>query len=303
MKKILLINMVNQQETVTRNYSTVKDSSETARRLTFQYINYANVQPDHKVHINGIFLTWLIGFVEGDGSFIVSHGKVYFDLTQDLKDTALLYQIKNTLGFGKILTRQDKHRNVGVLYITGKENFIRLAHLFNGNLVTSYKKKQFATWLNVLNKQYNIQILLIKSNIKPVFNNPWLSGFIDAEGCFAARVKHCRTSKLGKNVLIDFSIGQKQPDVLLSIRNLFCIEKQTNIRFDSSWKGYVFHLSNKKRLIQLVKYLKQFPLKTKKYTDFNMWCKIHKLSMKKVHLTEPGLNHIIELCNWKKKNI
>lgn len=129
-----------------------------------------------------------IGFVEG-GSFVISHNKVYFDLTQDLKDINVLYQIKATLGFGKVLTRTSKvrtrtskHRKVGVFYVTGKEHFVRLvrlAHLFNGNLVTSYKKKQFKTWPSVLNKQYSCFIKNIESDIQPSLKDAWLSGFIE----------------------------------------------------------------------------------------------------------------------------
>ena len=133
---------VNQQEMNDRCFSSSigsKRSSETACRKTFQFNHFMVVKPD--ITINSAFLTWFIGFVEGDGSFIISHSKVYFDVTQDLKDIDLLYKIKATLGFGKILTRTDKHRNVGVFYVTEKDNFIRLAHLFNGNLVTEYKKK------------------------------------------------------------------------------------------------------------------------------------------------------------------
>lgn len=264
---------VNQQETNHRCfcYPTLgkdsigsKESSETACRKTFQFNNFMAVKPSHNIAVNSAFLTWFIGFVEGDGSFIISSNKVYFDLTQDLKDIDLLYKIKAALGFGKILTRTDKHRNVGVLYITGKDNFIRLAHLFNGNLVTKYKKKQFKAWLNVLNKQYSEQIQMIQSCIKPSFSHCWLSGFIDAEGHFAARVKPCHTSRLGRNVFIDFAISQKQLEVLVSIRNLFNVQTQTNIRFDPSWEGYVFYLSNKKLLANLITYLKKCPLKTKK---------------------------------------
>lgn len=303
MKSLKWHHKVNQQEIKGRcSFSSIRSqrSSETARRKTFQFNDFLAVKSSHKIPINNVFLTWFIGFVEGDGSFVISHNKVYFDLTQDLKDIDLLYKIKATLGFGKILTRTDKHRNVGVFYVTGKDNFIRLAHLFNGNLVTEYKKKQFKAWLHVLNKQYSEQIQVIESCIKPSFTHCWLSGFIDAEGYFAARVKQCHTSRSGKNVFIDFAIFQKQQEILVSIRNLFNIETQTNIRFDPSWKGHVFYLSNKKLLTNLIVYLKKCPLKTKKCYEFRIWAKIHKLSMKKIHLTERGLKEIIELCNIKK---
>lgn len=290
------MNKINQQETKQcsllilssfkdyRFLGTLRESSETACKIAFQFNNFLAVKPKHHLNINTAFLTWFIGFVEGDGSFVISHNKVYFDLTQDLKDINLLYQIKATLGFGKVLTRTTKvltctgkHRKVGVFYVTGKDNFIRLAHLFNGNLVTSYKKKQFKAWLSVLNKQYSCFIENIQSDTQPSFKHAWLSGFIDAEGCFAARVKSCHTSKLGKNVFVDFSISQKQKDVLILIRCLFNIKGDTNIRFDPSWGGYLFYLGNKKKLVSLINYLNKYHLKTKKNADFLMWSKIHNL--------------------------
>jgi hypothetical protein len=93
-------------------------------------------------------------FTEGDGSFIVSKGKICFDITQSLSDIQVLYYIKKELGFGKILIRKEarspaagpaslENRNVGVFYVSSKENFSRLIHIFNGNLSTCYKKQQF----------------------------------------------------------------------------------------------------------------------------------------------------------------
>jgi hypothetical protein len=39
--------------------------------------------------------------------------------------------------------RKEENRNVGVFYVSSKENFARLIHIFNGNLCTHYKKEQF----------------------------------------------------------------------------------------------------------------------------------------------------------------
>lgn len=36
--------------------------------------------------------------------------------------------------------RKEESRNVGVFYVSSKENFTRLIHIFNGNLCTYYKK-------------------------------------------------------------------------------------------------------------------------------------------------------------------
>jgi len=50
------------------------------------------------------FLTWLIGFTEGDGSFIVAkRGDLSFVITQDTRDIQVLNMIQRELGFGKII--------------------------------------------------------------------------------------------------------------------------------------------------------------------------------------------------------
>ena len=40
---------------------------------------------------------WVSGFTEGDGSFIMSKNKVYFDITQSISDIQILYYIKKEL--------------------------------------------------------------------------------------------------------------------------------------------------------------------------------------------------------------
>jgi hypothetical protein len=74
---------------------------------------------------------------------VISKNKISFDITQTLSDIQVLYMIKNNLGFGKIIKRKEANRDVGVFYVTSKENFTRLVHIFNGNLCTPYKKEQF----------------------------------------------------------------------------------------------------------------------------------------------------------------
>lgn len=136
---------VNQQEIATQIISNVTEarSSETICNITYNFEEYLNLKPEHKKKINQKFLEWFTGFTEGDGSFVVSKNKVYFDITQNLNDIKILYYIKKQLGFGKVLIRKEPHRNVGVFYVSSKENFLRLITIFNGNLSTKYKNEQF----------------------------------------------------------------------------------------------------------------------------------------------------------------
>lgn len=286
---------VNQQETIKMG------SSETECEITFQFYEYNKIKSEHIPNINQSFLEWLIGFTEGDGSFVISKNKVYFDITQNLEDIQVLYYIKKNLGFGKILIRNEPHRNVGVFYVTSEINFFKLITIFNGNLCSNYKKNQFKNWLNVFNNQYKKDIIFIDRIIKPSFYTGWLSGFIDAEGSFTGRLKSCKTSKLKKAPHLTLSISQKEFYILNLIKELFSPLKFNNIRYDKSWDGWQFHISSFKKLKFIKIYLNNFPLKTKKHIRFLKWSHIHDKIMNKEHLTQDGLN-ILNILYEKLKS-
>ena len=116
--RLFAIKEVNQQETLFNINSTKdndsKGSSETTCDITYNFTEYSNLIPQHKNKINKNFLEWFIEFTEGDGSFIVSKKKVYFDITQNLHDIRVLYYIKKELGFGMVISRKEIHRSVGI---------------------------------------------------------------------------------------------------------------------------------------------------------------------------------------------
>lgn len=271
----------------------LKGSSETSRKITpFNFKTYELHKPSHIKDLDISFMEWLIGFTEGDGSFIVSKGKVSFDITQSLDDIQVLHKIKDKQGFGNILTRPEPLRNVGFFYVTGKENFIRLAHIFNGNLCSIYKRDQFAKWQEVLNAQYQVNIGLMPSTMEPSLQTSWLSGFIDAEGSLEFRLRDCRTSKQGKAPMITQTIGQKHKEIQSRIRSLF-VRGDKNIRHDPSWNGYQLHLSSFRTLdspINLANnYLSQHNLKTEKIRRYYKWRDFQKLINERKHLTKEGL--------------
>lgn len=284
---------VNQQETklLKKNFG----SSETTCNITYNFEQYLNLIPKHKKKIDESFLQWFIGFTEGDGSFIVSKNKVYFDITQNLNDIKILYYIKKELGFGKVLIRSEPHRNVGVFYVSSQENFLRLITIFNGNLATNYKKEQFSNWLNTYNKQYTSNILFKDKLVKPSLTTHWISGFCDGEGCFNGRVKSCITSKLRKPPLLTFSVSQKELYIIKILREVFLgvrSEDLKNIKYDKSWNGWVFHCSSFTKIKIIRNYFSIHRLKTKKSLAFKKWCRIHDLVLNKEHLTIEGLNKI-----------
>jgi hypothetical protein len=293
------IKRVNQQEILFSNFSNIndknKESSETTCDITYNFDEYSNLIPLHKKKINKKFLEWFIGFTEGDGSFIVFKNKVYFDITQNLQDIQVLYYIKKELGFGKIIIRNEKHKNVGVFYVSSKNNFTRLITIFNGNLSTNYKKKQFKIWLDTYNKQYNMNIVFNDKLVKPNLSSGWISGFSDAESCFTGRVKNCWSSKLKRAPHLTFQISQKEFYIIKILRDLFLNKDNSdlkNIKYDKSWDGWVFHCSSFTKLKIIKNYFFKYELKTKKSITFKKWCKIHNMVLNKKHLTLEGLNKI-----------
>lgn len=149
--------------------------------------------------------------------------------------------------------------------------------------------------MDVFNAQYNVNTKFNPRVVKPSLSSSWLSGFIDAEGSFQARVKACRTSRLRKSPHLTLSISQKELNILTSIRELFLGETNKNLRYDKSWGGWELHISSIKKLKEVIIYLNAHPLKTKKLIAFQRWCEIYQLIKDKEHLTESGLKRIAEL--------
>jgi hypothetical protein len=105
------------------------------------------------------------------------------------------------------------------------------------------------------------------------------------------------------NLFVDFSLAQKHVQILLELRLLFDIVKDSNIGFDKSWQGYRFYLSNKQKLNVLVLYLQNYGLQTKKRYAFTIWNQIHRKGLQKEHLSHIGMVEINQLiCDLKLAN-
>jgi len=82
--------------------------------------NYASKYPDRPLPSIS-FLEWFIGFTEGDGNFTVNHrGELIFVVTQGSQDIQILHFIAETLGFGRVINKDQIH--IVLLYKT-KQTF------------------------------------------------------------------------------------------------------------------------------------------------------------------------------------
>jgi len=95
------------------------------------------------------FLSWLIGFTEGDGCFFVNHRQeLSFIITQGCRNESVLRYIQTLLKMGSVIA-QGKRVYRFIVY--KREHIELLIHLFNGNLVLPSRKTQFARFVNAFN--------------------------------------------------------------------------------------------------------------------------------------------------------
>ena len=262
------------------------------------------------------FLTWLIGFVEGDGSFIeAKRGDLYFVITQDTRDIQVLEYIKRELNMGKVI-RQGKTTSRYIIQdILG---LYLISLIFNGQIRTPSRLISFNKWLNSLNLKIttfgrltNSRKLYIQKfgykntdslfeEIKPydkvnsfTLDDSWFTGFVDAEGCF-----HANFSKNNNGYSLIFDIAQKGEDnkeILNKLSLLFGVGKvKKHLHGEDIWYYRVSGISDTKIIMDYFDKF-NFTFLTKKYNSFLLWKIIHEGVTKLEHLDPLKREKLINL--------
>jgi len=272
-----------------RDYSTSQVGSSEAVRsatpCTFCFDNFLISKPAHIGAYSIDFLIWLIGFTEGDGSFVcTTRGEVHFVIVQHSGDIQVLQHIKDNLGFGKIYKQGNRaHRYI----VQDKKNLLHIINIFNGNLVFSKRRAQFEKFVECFNKHYNMDIKVLPSNVSPLLSDAWLSGLIDSEGCFNVSV----VSR--PEVRIRFIVSQIGEDIVLgSIMRLF---NAGRLEFNRSNNCTSFVISSPNSLLQVVSYLSVYPLRSRKHTSYTRWVHVLGLMLTGKQLTNDGREEIQRL--------
>ena len=124
------------------------------------------------------FIYWLIGFTEGNGSFIINtiknkshalgrdtapsveHKYLEFKITQSSNDAQILFYIKKSLGIGTV-SKQDKNNNIHHYRVRDKNGLLKIINLFNNNLYLNKTQNKFKEFVKIYNITYktNIEIL------------------------------------------------------------------------------------------------------------------------------------------------
>jgi len=261
-----------------------KSSSETICETSFNSEAFRKISGIDPEKISNDWLAWFIGFSEGDGAILAGKdGRLRFVLTQ--KETAILNHIHETLGIGRVRTYGPFSRYL----VDDKKGILILTHLFNGNLVLNKRKIQLKRWLDAQNI-----VEITTNNLLPSLANAWLSGIIDAEGCFNVTLFKREAMALGYQVKLRFMIDQKDSlDTLLIIKNLWnMLLTNRKLKNRDTSSMHRVEINSFIKIPPVVEYLNKFRLKTKKEESFNKWVTVYGLVKNKAHLTEEGLNEI-----------
>lgn len=139
------------------------------------YSKFKEYYPDLK-QPDSRFLEWLIGFSEGEGSFIIAkRGDLSFVVTQSSSDIDVLNYIKDNLGFGRVIKqsiKQNTHRFV-------IQDFKNTHKFINNHSFYNTKRNYSTTLVNVVvtytdpmvQKQSIIQDNKFKSGVYRWTNN------------------------------------------------------------------------------------------------------------------------------------
>jgi hypothetical protein len=275
--------------------SKIQSASETTRETSFNFLPfrlyYNTLFTISRQDLTNNWLSWFIGFVEGDGAIqTYDNGRrVRFVLTQ--KESAILFYIQKKLGIGTVkhfpqASKNDFYR----LIVDNPSHILLLAFLFNGNLALTHRIQQLSLWVNALNNRFGVnQVIWINTPVSVTLQDSWLSGFTDAEGSFNVSITTNVRYTLGHVIKMRYILDQKDSAILLVIRNLFGFGKVT-LRSPSN--VYRYTATGFKSMSDVISYFKVFPLLSKKARSFDKWLAIHNIISNKSHLTEQGLGQI-----------
>lgn len=216
------------------------------------------------------YLKWLIGFIEAEGSFTVpNRGDPQFVITQGYRNIDILYDIKNNLGYGRVIKQGTQTFRFVVQDFDGLSSVINLV---NGNLVLKKKKIALLNFIKAYNKYYAIPKPLIFQDtlVIPTLNDAWFSGFIDGDGCFS--ISH---TKIEKKFRISFSFAQT--DDICFLKNFFPdLVTSSYIKKSDSSQHIKINVQYRNSAHQhnigpVIKYFQSFALKTTKRRSYSLW--------------------------------
>ena len=141
--------------------------------------------------------------------------------------------------------------------------------------------------LSIKNNKYSTNTVNNNSKIDP----NWISGFVDAEGCFSVIIEIPNINKWRVKTSFEINLHIKDVDILYQIQSFFGVGA-VYLRVDR--KICVYRVSNIKYIKDIIiPHFKKYPLITQKAIDFDLWSKVIQIILNKEHLNKSGFETIL----------
>lgn len=305
--------------------NNIKKSSETTRETLLKQKEFVTVDqqnhfnfnsyrkkgtPMHKPLPDKTFLEWFIGFFEAEGSFTTWFDKKQrFEISITQKDPKLMFKIKTSLGFGNVISFTRNHQHYWTYQTSSIKNVNRFILLFNGNLITAKKQKQFKTWVELINTTYQTRHSLLQNSVSVSLKTGWLSGFLEGDGGFYAKstdfLYKKKDGSLSYIIRMKFYITQKgEIGVLNKMKSLLQIPSEiyTITNGHSSQNYNRLETSVLKCHQKIIHYLTIYPFLGQRNVLIKRWGRIINYRIKKYPITEKSIKKLKRLLESTKKN-
>lgn len=286
-------------------YSTTDNKQRVSETTRDTYLKFAAFRAYYNTlfkdplasPVYDVWLTWFIGFAEGDGAIqTYDEGKrVRFVLTQKERDILYKIQFKFNIGVVKHFPqgKSGKNNDFYRWIVDNPSHIFLLAFLFNGYLAQTHRIKQLALWINALNNRFGFETIKLKDTPALItLQDAWLSGFTYAEGCFNVSIRANSRYTQGHVIKMRYILDQKDSVILNKVYELFGFGKVT-LRSKTE-NVYRYTATGFKALNDIIVYFRLYPLQTKKANSFSKWLTIHKVS-NKLHFSDEGLSKVRSL--------
>lgn len=134
-----------------------------------------------------------------------------------------------------------------------------------------------------------VSILTAKPNLNPF----WVTGFVDAEGCFTIVFSKRKNQTWKISVSFEINLHVKDVNILYSILKFF---KVGTVYIRKDRPICVFRVTKVQEIIEvIIPHFSNFPLISCKYSDYFYWKEVVYLIANKEHLSTNGFDKILNL--------
>jgi len=143
----------------------------------------------------------------------------------------------------------------------------------------------------------------IMNNVKCKLNPNWVTGFVDAEGCFMINITKRETNRMGWQIRPCFQIKLHHRDKELLMKIKYFFNEIGSISFSND-NGVMYRVNKLDDIINIIiPHFDKYPLITQKQSDYKTFKNIVELINKGEHLNENGIIKIINLKTVLNKGL